>query len=200
MNFGGSHYTAINRFYHAWQHVNLLRSCCEAEIDMHDGDTLHVLQEACSGFWWNLGSAVDNLGLALTDAPVTPRKDKGKEYFTLKYPQLNYVYDRRTQFIHSRIVPLTVDGGMVCFHGEHLSASRPELVAKYTDWDGAYTRQELAQDFYVQTWRSFLTEMGNAWWHLHSLLQTHDKDRPHLGSTQPQPARGSGCGTGFYGV
>jgi hypothetical protein len=139
-----------------------------------------------------MGSAVDNLGHALTDAPVGLCKKDGKDYLVKKYTQLGYVYDRRTQFIHSRIVPLIVDGGMATVYKELLAASLPELSPKYTDWDKKYTRQELLQDFYNETWQSFLKELGDAWWYLRSRLQEADKNCPLLTSVQLRYVVGSG--------
>jgi hypothetical protein len=192
MNFAGSHYTAMIRVFHAWQDVTDLRNLCAAEVVPHDGSTLLAIQEACSGFWWNLGSAVDNLGHALDDVPGIPLGKSGKDFLDAKYPQLGYVYDRRTQVVHSRMVPLFVDDGMVCFNAEFLSASRPELVPKVTDWKATYTGQELVHDFYVRVWQTFLQEATSAWWHLHSLLQAADRDPPELDPVVARPGSSSG--------
>lgn len=186
MQFGGAHYTAIIRVYHAWQDANNVRGLCPIDDRCIDGHLLHELHRMCSSFWWNLGSAIDNLGKALEDAPPIKEKD-GKAYLATRYPQLSYAYDRRTQVIHSRLIPIGVDGGIPFFFLEHVGA------AKYTDWNVNVTQQTILQDFYEDFWCKFLAELTNVWWHVFSLMQTRDVNRPNLQMVTPETVH---CGSG----
>ena len=156
------------------------RSFCAAEVGENQGALLHSIQQSCSGFWWNIGSAIDNLGRAFTDCPVTRLKEDGKDHICGKHPFLDYCYNRRTQFIHSRIVPVGIDGGMPFFHFQFLGTDWPHLenVPKYADWDAQFTRQQLLDDFYVKTWDELLRHLANAWWYLDHSLKEWDQDRP----------------------
>lgn len=184
MQFGGAHYTAIVRVYHAWQEVTGLRDLYACDNQGVDGHLLHLIHRACSSLWWNLGSAIDNLGKVLEDAPPI-KLEGGKSYLTERYQPLKYAYDRRTQAIHSRLIPIGVDGGLPTFFSDHM------LAAKYTDWTSKFSQQEVVQDFYEKAWSEFLPAMGNAWWHVFSMMQERDVDRPDPWCVTPRLATGS---------
>jgi hypothetical protein len=180
MDFAGSHYTALIRMYLAYKAVDRLRIVCDQEMPQDPGDTLLEIQCLTAAYWWNVGSAIDNLGAAFADAPCTElKKGTGGKMIKKDYPDVATAYDRRTQFIHSRIVPIGVDGGMPYFHFKYLESeieNAPDLP-KYTDWTMEYRgRRELVDDFYNEHWRTFLPTMSAIWYRLANWLRDEDRD------------------------
>jgi hypothetical protein len=60
-----------------------------------------------ASFWEHIGSAIDNLALCFLDSQPAIFKEDAREELMRKYDNIAYAYNRRTQFIHSRIVPAT---------------------------------------------------------------------------------------------
>lgn len=173
MPFAGSHYTALIRCYHAWQKYGRILDCCAtfATGDRSAGVLLDV-HDAVAGFWEHIGSAIDNLALCFEDAPcIRIDREQGCKYLQKRYRFLNWAYDRRSQLIHSRLIPKGLDGGVLYFNVRLLDS-------KGTDWATKYERQEIAEDFYKDQWRQFLAEMADAWQHLRNWLRNKDKRRP----------------------
>ena len=191
MPFAGSHYTALIRLYHAYcAKQQLLAQCKHAEImknqkpTVDDYTLLLEVHATCAAFWENLGSAVDNFGHVWDDArrillgnakkagategdePIS-YKDISRE----KYPLLNYAYDRRTQFIHSVLVPNRFQEGLVVFNLRHYDA-------KATVWLTDTETIEAIDYKVAQDWPDVLKELGLAWERLFSWLQSKDKSRP----------------------
>ena len=79
---------------------------------------------------------------------------------------MKYLYDRRTQLIHSRIVPIAIENGSIVFDYGYLDDAkkeRRELLPEATEWKSEFrTRDELAQ-FYRDRWAETKTELANAW-------------------------------------
>ncbi len=182
MDFAGSHYTALIRLYHAFKALSSLKRACEVELTADIGARLLEIHELTASYWWNIGAAIDTLGSAFSDAPCTKlKKGSGSKWLKINFPDLATSYDRRTQFIHSRIVPISVDGGMPVFCFQQLKSDENDGgdQPKYTPWDVQFAgRHELVGDFYDTHWPKFLSAARDAWFHLQRWLRDTDNDIP----------------------
>jgi hypothetical protein len=205
MPFGGDHYTSLIRLYHAYTaKESLLIQCKQAETfkgrDLTSNDYSLLLQThaTCAAFWENLGSTVDNLAHAWDDArrvllgnAKNPGATEGDEQFSFKaisrerYPMLNYAYDRRTQFIHSALVPNRLEDGMIVFNLRHYDSER-------TDWLPETEAIESLDNQVAKDWKAVLQELGQAWERLFSWLQSKDKGqlKQAVGVATPSEAAG----------
>jgi hypothetical protein len=179
MPFAGSHYTALVRLYHASrcrQRVNELSDELASEGVQAEAELLLDAHQASATFWENLGSCIDNLALAYEDSPVVEfiKKRKldadesegrtGRKYLLNLYPTLSDAYDRRTQFIHSRLIPQHIEDNVLCFNVRLLQS-------KETNWPSSHgVESEFVQDFHNDFWGDVLTQLGQAWNRLHSLM------------------------------
>ncbi len=190
MPFGSNHYTALIRLYHAFTAKELLLSQCKKaeavkgrSVTADDYALLLQVHATCAAFWENLGSAVDNFAHVWDDArrillgnAKNPGVTEGDEPFSFKaispekYPMLNYAYDRRTQFIHSALVPSRFEDGMVVFNLRHYDSER-------TDWLPETEVVESVDDKVTKDWAAVLQELGQAWERLFSWLQSKDEGR-----------------------
>lgn len=190
MPFGSDHYTALIRLYHAFTAKELLLSQCKQaeeskERNLTAGDYALLLQvhATCAAFWENLGSAVDNFAHVWDDArrilignAKNPGITEGDEPISFKaispekYPMLNYAYDRRTQFIHSALVPSRFEDGMIVFNLRHYDR-------KATDWLPETEVIESVDVRVTNDWNAVLEELGQAWERLFSWLQSKDDGR-----------------------
>jgi hypothetical protein len=107
MLFAGSHYTALIRVFQAFgKHREILRCCDAFGQGNTDPGLLLKVHDAVAGFWEHIGSAIDNLALCFEDAPcISMREGDGRKHIQQRYPVLGQDYNRRTQFIHSRLIP-----------------------------------------------------------------------------------------------
>jgi hypothetical protein len=191
MPFGSDHYTALIRLHHAYCAKGRLLALCKKAEEVKDRKPtaddyallLHV-HATCAAFWENLGSAIDNFAHVWDDArrillgnAKNPGTTEGDEPIAFKgisadrYPLLNYAYDRRTQFIHSALVPKRFVDGMVVFNLRHYDD-------KATDWLPETEVIEAVDAQIVKEWEAVLKELGLAWERLFSWLQSKDKKRP----------------------
>lgn len=169
MLFGGNHYTALIRAHNALGFYKDIIAFCEVGNMDDDAGVLLSLQSSTSGFWWSLGALVDNLGQAIENFPdstVRKVRDGGLKLLRTERKYLKYLYDRRTQLIHSRIVPVAMDEGTVKFDYGYLDESnkdRRELLPEGTEWKSEFsTRDELAE-FYRDRWAETKIELACAW-------------------------------------
>ncbi|MEW4490898.1 hypothetical protein AB1L42_22645 [Thalassoglobus sp. JC818] len=183
MPFAGSHYTALIRLYHALQSKKRIERIAE---EISTGPALAELlldaHLASATFWESLGSCIDNLALAFEDADlITTLVDDedieqegkaGRKQIKIKYPLLGDVYDRRTQFIHSRLVPQKVSDGALTFNVRLLQT-------KETNWPTQHgVEEEFVQDFHTAFWHDCLAELGDAWKHLQNWLKNVKDGQP----------------------
>jgi|GEM_PF-3218369 len=195
MDFAGSHYTALIRIHQAFRYVEQLKSVCESEFTYEDGEKFLDLHSYAAAFWWNIGSAIDNLGAAFSDAPCTNlKKGCGSRWLRDEYPKLSEGYDRRTQFVHSRVVPIKLNGGMPVFGFRFLGRDLEDndSLPKYTDWEMEYQgRDKLIEDFYDDSWLDIRSEFSAAWQHLNRWLKDTDLDRPKFDEAITPPENSS---------
>jgi hypothetical protein len=177
-SFASNHYTALIRLENASLfkgHID--RVCCEK----CEGKQLLEIQAYTSAFWWFLGAVVDNLGQAIENFPgmdlssiAEDEKNefqaKGKKYICSKFSELGFMYDRRTQHIHSRVIPIGAIGGHPYFDTRYLDGPRRENLPKYTDWQGAYNDPQDLPGEYDNQWREKLKALTNAWNHMRWLF------------------------------
>lgn len=198
--FGARHYTALVRLHHAMVAKNQILDLCKSDIMDDDYALLLQVHSACAGFYDNLGAAIDNFVRAREEAQkalsieAAKRKEKteckecgavmGDEKFAARTlssaesPTLFYAFERRHQFIHSIIVPQKIVGGEILFNLKHFDDVATDWLEDRVD----YTRI----DSKIQSdWESILSEFGNRWGRLYSLLQEHDKIQ--LGSQASAP-------------
>jgi hypothetical protein len=167
MPFTGSHYTAIVRVYHAlkkWERIQFI--CHEFAAGSKSGELLLEAHEVFASFWEHIGTAIDNLARCFEDAPCI-NKENGSKYVQIHYKKVDEAYDRRTQFIHSRLVPMGVDGGMLFFNSELFKQ-------KNTNWREKFVRPTIATDYYEDVWTSFMKDMSDLWSHLLEWLRNVD--------------------------
>jgi hypothetical protein len=138
MQFGGSHYTALIRTHGALSFYKQITALCKRGGSEDDGTLLLGLHAATSGFWWSLGSLVDNLGQAIEQFPgstIEKGRDGGANLLKTEKPFLKYLYQRQTQLIHPRVVPIEVDTGYAVFDYGYLEdKKRREELPPATEW------------------------------------------------------------------
>lgn len=179
MNFAGSHYSAILRVFHAYRSLNVLNNYALREVTKDDlGVFLLDVHREWASFWENIGSAIDNLALAFQDSIPPMIKDDARDVLTDKYEDLGYAYDRRTQFIHSRIVPASSRDGLLTFRVRTTDRTHRHLEPKETNWDLPYDKELAIGDVLPEEWNKFLVAMSNAWYWLVSELRSKDQSRP----------------------
>ena len=116
-------------------------------------------------------------GQAFVDAKLIGTKIKGRDYLTGKYEDLDYAYDRRSQFIHSRVVPTTTFEGAAVFRIIKSEAYHRHLEPKNSRWDVEYDGEIFLADTFPKEWERFLTAVSSAWWHLRNQVDQADMDR-----------------------
>jgi hypothetical protein len=171
MDFAGSHYTALVRVYQAYMKLEEINSTIG---EMMAGDerviTLIKLHDLTAGFWEHIGACIDNLAACWTDAPPLRVKHAKEKIVAPDGGPLDWMYDRRSQFIHSRIVPKGVVDGIPFFNLRHFDK-------KSTEWDSAYFKEELVEDAYPRWWGEFLGLIAGEWEKLRSRLRDRDTAR-----------------------
>lgn len=198
MPFGGSHYTALIRLHHAHRAKQKIMELCRhfqsvPNGNLKEGDyaVLLDIHAACAAFWENLGSTIDNLRCAFFEAmrvvgdksidwkrgkvcaecgqSLEPQfKTKAGPLRASDLPALYRAYQRRTQFIHSRLVTKVVDSGRVFFNAMDYSDEN-------TKWPAEEVKPARLEEVLEQGWTEVLQELSSEWWTLHSWLQKHDK-------------------------
>lgn len=155
--FACHHYTAVVRVYHAQQALREIRAAAGyMATHPHDWGALLRLHRELASFWENLGSAIDNLESACRQAP-------GVGWDPPRTEELKYAYDRRTQFVHSRLVPVSnVDGSIEL----NLSVFHTET----TTWERARGKAEWVDRFHDDKWTKVRAELANLWQALRSKL------------------------------
>jgi hypothetical protein len=206
--FASSHYTALIRLYHAYCSKKELISLCTLaqKVDHNkttaqDYELLLRIHSTCAAFWENLGSSIDNFAHAWDDARRLflvnaktvgengDEKISGRTISPDEFPQLSYAFDRRTQFIHSVLVPKKFLDGQVIFNLRHYDEEK-------TTWLKGVEEIE-AIDTQIETdWESILKEFGGAWEKLYSWVQSRDKDS-HLQNTITPGSVASSSSSGF---
>jgi hypothetical protein len=168
MPFAGSHYTAIVRVFHAFQKWQRIQHLCDEFAAGHkSGELLLEAHEVFAAFWEHVGTAIDNLARCFEDAPPID-KENGSKYVQIHYQKVDEAYDRRTQFIHSRLVPMGVDGDMLFFNFEHFKT-------KDTNWTEKFIRPTIAADYYKDVWTAFIRDLSGLWSHLEQWLRDVDE-------------------------
>ena len=178
MNFAGSHYSAIMRVYHALTMLRNLNDLAIAEVpEAETGAYLLKVHRQWASYWEHIGSAIDNLALAFEDSvPPVINKD-GREELMRKYEGIAYAYNRRTQFIHSRIVPAVIRDGLVQFRIRTAERAHRHLEPKESRWDFPYDRELVLGDVLPSEWKNFLGAMTDAWNWLRDELRKRDAGR-----------------------
>ena len=112
----------------------------------------------------------------MQDAPCLDVKEPHK-YVQKNFGIIDEAYDRRTQFIHSRLVPMGSDDGLLFFNEEHLKK-------KNTEWTEQLVRPAYAADYYGSAWANILSDLGNLWSKLQQWLRDVDNGPFKFQSTQ----------------
>lgn len=206
MPFAGSHYSAIVRLHHAFQSKTVIEDLLTSDLlEKKPADALLLIHHHFACFWENLGSCIDNLALAIEDCElieavldkdgkVDPemKGSNARKSLTRKYAALAHAYDRRTQFIHSRLVPQKFAKGSV-------SINVRLLDSKNTSWPSESGIEEsLTADVLEKSWHDTTSELGNAWRRL--CMELKKKYPPQVPSA-PESARGrNATGEGRAGI
>ncbi len=191
--FASSHYSALVRFQNAALFkMQIDQTCCEK----CEGKQLLELQAYTAAFWWSLGAVVDNLGQAIEKFPGVDLsaiaddvnhavQSSGKNYICGRVPSLGFLYDRRTQHIHSRVIPIGSIGDHPYFDKRYVDGTRRENLAKDTRWQEVYKDPHDLAKVYDERWQEALKEIMNAWCHIRCLFAEVAKKR----LSQPKPTR-----------
>jgi hypothetical protein len=166
MNFASSHYSALIRIHNAWGALQRIRDLTAECISDSDGAALLNLQASTASFWWALGSAVDNLGQAVEAFPgsTLTGQDAGKKFLAGKVEYLGYLYDRRTQQVHSRIVPIGAAEGCSAFDYRYMDRGHRSALPKHTEWTQDFNSPKDLEHFYDERWHEAKRELSRAWW------------------------------------
>ncbi len=176
--FASSHYSALIRLHNALRFKNLIvEKCSVYESGGNDQLELHA---HTAGFWWSLGACLDNLGHAISDFPGSTikdgeGKDAGRTHLCLKMPFLGYLYDRRTQQIHSRIVPIGAKDDYPLFSYDYLDAKDRDNLPASTEWKDNFSTPQGLAEFYEERWAEAVREFTNGWCYLRTLLDSFAK-------------------------
>lgn len=175
--FAADHYTALVKTYLAMRCFLKLKECCKvAKCGTLDAINLLDAHEAFSGYWQNLGSAIDNLGRCFDDAPcLNGKHGAGLTSIQGNYQALSTAFDRRTQLIHYPLVPLGYDDGAIVFNQCQFEAG-----IQKTNWRIAKYSAEWADEFHEQEWLPILSELGAVWSDLRNRLRTNDTHKPQI--------------------
>ncbi len=182
MPFAGSHYTAFIRYFHSYEAKRQIEDI--SKKIMNGDNSAKLLLDAhlaTATFWENLGSCVDNLSLSLEKAPYVEFDVKGEEQEGKKgrddlkkdYPALSEAYDRRTQFIHSRLVPQAIDEGALILNVKL-------FLSKNTEWPSKNgVEQDFVETVHSNFWNEFNTELHSAWNHLYNWMKNKAPRQKH---------------------
>jgi hypothetical protein len=184
--FAGSHYTALIRLHHALEEKQRIVALCRDAEKVagrqptgSDYKLLLDVHARCASFWENLGSTVDNFFHAWGDAkkalnqrvkPVKGEENEpvsGKTVSEKEYPKLAYAYYRRTQFIHSRLIPKRLEDGMIVFNSHHYDDET-------TKWKQELETDENIDAQICRNWDEVLTELSTAWYKFAAWLAAND--------------------------
>jgi hypothetical protein len=176
--FAGNHYSALIRLQNASVFKDRIDAiCCEK----CEGKELLAIQADTAAFWWSLGAVIDNLGQAIQNFPgidlaANPddtdehAQSRGKKYICGVVEHLDYIYNRRTQQIHSRIIPIGTIGGYPHVDPQYFDGPHKTALPKYTDWREEYNNpQDLAKE-YDEQWQKALKAMLHTWNHMRCLF------------------------------
>ncbi len=162
MTFGGSHYTALIRVHHALGFHKEIGELCSQAGNEEDGTLLLKLQSSSAAFWWAIGAVVDNLGHALKWFPKSTFENGTDDLLRLR-PGCKYLYNRRTQLIHSRVVPIGIDTGYAVFDDAYLDGKHREALPASTDWKSEFKNRKDLGEFYDAKWQEAKTELAGTW-------------------------------------
>lgn len=181
MNFAGANYSALVRVFHAWSALQRLNKYALQEVPAAKvgGFLLHV-HEDWANFWEHIGSAIDNLALACQTSVPPVIKDDAREVLMKRDDDICYAYNRRTQFIHSRIVPATIRDDIVTFRIRLEEQRCRHLEPKESRWDLPYDKELALGDVLPKEWEIFLKAMEKNWFWLLSRLRDADEGRQKL--------------------
>jgi hypothetical protein len=166
MPFAGSHYTAFIRLYHAFRSFKRLQENVAAiEGGQDSAEFLLDAHAETASFWEHIGSVIDNLGMCYIDAGIRVDTTDGKVIVAPHDSWLDWAYDRRSQFVHSRIVPKGVfDNDTVYFNLRYFDS-------KNGPWPPKYDAERVVSEYYKTVWKDFLTHIGNEWFTLYTRMQ-----------------------------
>lgn len=105
---------------------------------------------------------------AWTDAPPLQVANAKEKVVAPDGSPLDWFYDRRSQFIHSRLVPKGVWDGVPVFNIRLFED-------KSTNWNSKYVTEALVEDEYPNLWKDFLGRVGEVWETLLSRLRSRDR-------------------------
>ena len=172
LEFAASHYTALVRLYNAWGFREAISQTCAESTPEDDGALLLKLQASTAAFWWSLGATVDNLGKALEEFPGSPLKerDAGVRHLSNEIEYVRYLYGRRTQLIHSRIIPIGTVKGYPVSDSRYLDGPHRMALPGETNWKRDFNSPQDLDRFYDDRWKEALKELASAWWKVKSSL------------------------------
>ncbi len=157
LRIGSCHYSALVRLHHAASSRSLISSLVRDFSGDWDaiqlGTRMLQIHREVAVFWEQIGSAIENLEDCWTEAGLDAPARNGA---------LENGYDRRTQFIHYRIVPLT-------------SGMEPEVDLSYFDskqtvWKRHTGKPEWITRWLEGEWVKIIAQLIDAWSRLRSDL------------------------------
>src|SRR5262249_12952206 len=74
-----------------------------------------------------------------------------------------YLYNRRTQLIHSRVVPIDIDTGYAIFDDSYLDGKHRDALPASTDWKSEFNNRRDLSEFYDAKWHEARTQLAGTW-------------------------------------
>ncbi len=158
--FAARHYTTIVRCWMAYTANKDIASHCEAACAEPSVENQLRLHRLLFEFYCSLGAAIDNMEYCYASHPISCVDEftSIRKNTTKLHPDtLDWLYDRRTQFIHHTLVP--------CFYEKDLlHLNEGILENKQGEWDDQTPGKNAEiSDLCNSHWRLFVGEMKTCW-------------------------------------
>ncbi|MFO0906844.1 MAG: hypothetical protein U0835_00490 [Isosphaeraceae bacterium] len=166
LKFAASHYTALVRLFNAREFRRSISDLCAQSGPQEDGEVLLKLQASTAAFWWSLGATVDNLGKALEQFPgsTLKKRDAGIELLGKGNDYIDFIYARRTQLIHSRLVPIGTEAGYPVSDPSYLDGKNRSVLPAETNWSEDFNSPVDLDTSYGRWWDEAVRALETAWW------------------------------------
>jgi len=156
--FAARHYSTIVRCWSAREAFKEITSTAESAIDDPTADHFIAVHRQLFAFFCSLGAAIDNMRHTFQSPPIN-NVDAFEAIYsrdTIDY-SLEYLYERRTQFIHKAVTPCFSANGLISIDAALFDDTE-------TDWNHPRPIKVTEITTIVEVyWGYFTDEMRAAW-------------------------------------